>query len=162
MKTYVEKAPQYWWLLLLLRFLALSAILLFARMALADEEGRWAMLAVAIVLSLVSISFAEMHYELDEEGLKAWFWPFRAKAPYDAIAKVELGTVPWYAGMGAHRVFGTLYMNPVYGKAVVVHRTNGWSPRLVITPRDPRTFARLLEERVRRAKTAAANAKKRR
>lgn len=164
MAIVVEKAPQHWWVAALFRGCALALLILFISMAWTGTEGWWVTGIVSLVLLLASISFTNMHYELHDDRVEAWLWPFSERIPFVAITRVERGKrIPWYAGMGIHGFWGTLYFNSRYGEAVVIHHEKGgWWKRVALTTKDPASFAREVEERVAAARKGKVQKAKKR
>lgn len=146
-----ERAPHYAWLLLLFRLLALLFILLFVYMVLERLPGWWGMALASFLLLWANMAFANMRFELHEDGFEAWFWPFRSRTPYAEIERVEVRPrFPWIAGFGLHYFWGTWWFTTRYQSCVVIHREG--RSKVAFTPKEPEAFAKLLRQRVKKTK----------
>ncbi len=148
-----ERADQEWWLLLLLRLLTLLMVLLFAWMAWDGMPSWQGLLVAAFLCSWALLAFQEMRFELTEDALVAWFWPFRSALRYVDIASVEVkAKAPWWVGLGCHWWKGSWWFLTRTGR--YVHVLTGKGRGLAMTPKEPERLARIVRERVKQAQKA--------
>lgn len=144
-RVHVEKAPHYEWLLIFFRLLTLFFIGLFAWMVMNEQEGWWGIAIASFLMIWATLSFSNIHYELHEDAFEAWFWPFRSRAVYEEIEQVEIGSVPFLAGLGLHYLAGTWWYSTRYRPCVLIRRKG--RSAIGITPKEPQSFLNMIEQR---------------
>ncbi len=139
-----ERADHAWWVLLLLRLLALGMVLLFAWMYWYQLPGWPGLLFASLLTAWALLGFQEMRYELTDEAVVAWFWPFKTTVRYADIEKVEIVRAPWWVGIGCHWARGAWWYLGRYGQCVLV---TAHGKGVAMTPKEPERLAKLLRER---------------
>jgi len=149
---YTEKAEQTWWVLPLFRLFTVGMVLLFAWMALYRLAGWQALMIASFLMAWAMLAFQEMRYELTEEGVVSWFWPFKTTVRYADIEKVEVVKAPWWVGIGCHWWKGTWWYLSRTGNCVRVTTRAGKG--IAMTPKDPERLAALVRKRSKGAQKA--------
>ena|GEM_PF-3000410 len=147
-----EKADQTWWVLLIFRLLALIIVLLFAWTAWNRLPGWLGLLFGAFLITWAYLAFQDMHYELTEEGVVAWFWPFKTMVKYAAIEKIDVAPAPWWIGIGCHWWKGIWWYLSRTRNCVRVTTRAGRG--IAMTPKNPERLVALIREQSKHAQKA--------
>jgi hypothetical protein len=111
-----------------------------------SEESQPVIAATAGVIALAFLSFFNMRFRITTEGVEATMPPFIKKMGYDEMTDVYVGRTPWYIGWGL-RVWGRrLTFVSRHGPAVYIEKKKGLFHTLVLTPADPKGFAKMVKE----------------
>ena len=140
MTTVTFRPKMDWWLpTLIFGVLGISTLVTL----LDPEGGSWAVILV-IVLDILGVWILfGSRYSLGESNLMVVFGPMRLNYPLDEMVLVRKGG--WWAMVSSFRE--PRLRLALSTDNLIIERRSGWLRRVVISPRNPQGFLRLLQER---------------
>ena len=130
-----------WWLpTLIFGALGISTVITL----LDPEGGTWAIIVI-LVLDVLGLWFLfGSRYQVGESELRIVFGPLRFSYPLNELVLVRKGG--WWAQVSSFRE-PRLRLALSRHNIIIETRPVGWMRRVVISPRNPQEFLRLLKER---------------